>query len=443
MTQLLTEEDIIDRIKSKTEHPDFDYKDDIDLSGDKEHKAEITKDVVAMANYGGGLIVGGVPESTTGYVLKGMPEASLRVFDSTALNDFVKNYCGPPINTTTRKIEIDGNVYGVVIVPGFATQPHIITKDYPEVLRTGDILVRSASNNSVRAGPEDLRRLIDRAVSLKQQALKDMLQAALPGSHPLLIGGTSVLPEAVQPPFDRSKYSDRYKGFRIVAMAPLGSDMSVQLPHLRPAVDQALVLDLAGRVHFPPLPLSATAENRLPVGIVFENEEEYWPRLTFLFLGANGQVFCADTLWEDTRWAADSLGSVSVFSTISTLYSALIFARLYYPALDYQGKVQVRFSQESSVPRALQMDSKHFWPFPERYYNDMATPVAIERIVSANANLDELETLAVDMMIEFFWYFHYDLDQDAATKHLEHVKKTEVAVPRGLRSEPEDPKQSN
>lgn len=234
MTQLLTDEDIIDRIKSKTEHPDFDYKDDINLSGNKKYKAEIAKDVVAIANYGGGLIVAGVPESTTGYVLKGMPEASLRVFDSTALNDFVKNYCSPPINTTTRKIEIDGNVYGVVVVPGFATQPHIITKDYPEVLRTGDILVRSASNNSVRAGPHDLRKLIDLAVRRRQGTLGDLLQAALESTRPVLVGGSSLSAREVEVPFDRAEYGERYKGFRIVTSVPLDGWASARPAKLKP-----------------------------------------------------------------------------------------------------------------------------------------------------------------------------------------------------------------
>lgn len=432
MTEPLTDEKIIALITAKEERPDLDFKGDINLSGDKKDKAEITKDVIAMANYGGGLIVGGVPETATGFLLAGMPEASLKSFDSTALNDFVKNYADPPVNTTTRKQEFEGKVYGVIVVPGFATQPHIVTRDYPDVMRAGDILIRTASNSSERAGADDVRVLIEQCVSRRKDVLAAMLQAALPENRPVLIGRAPESVEPIRAPFDQSKYSGRYKGFRLVITSAM-EEVTIPLTRLRPALDQAVLRGPSGREHYPPFPFGTTLEKRLPIGIVFEREEEYWPRLAFLSLGATGNVFCAESLWEDTRWPPETQGSLSVFSSISTLYSALLFARQYYPAIGYHGQVHVEFSQESSVPRILQMDSSHLWPFPERYHNAMATPLSVARVLAVESDLSSVENLTIDMSIEFFWHFHYDLDQNAAARHLDHVKTTEVVVPASLR----------
>ncbi len=45
---ILTEQEIIKAIQAGTELPDRDYKDDINLAGDKKSKAELAKDVIAI-----------------------------------------------------------------------------------------------------------------------------------------------------------------------------------------------------------------------------------------------------------------------------------------------------------------------------------------------------------------------------------------------------------
>jgi hypothetical protein len=433
--KLWTEQDIIALILSGEERPDFDYKDDLDLTASRKAKAEMAKDVIAMANSGGGLIVGGVRETSKGYVWKGMSQAALETFDSTALNDFVKSYCAPPINATTRKVEIDGKLYGVIIVPEFADQPHIVVRDYPEVFKTGDFLVRSASNNSLRAGPDELRKLINLAVRRRQGALKNMLQAALENRRPTLIGAATSSAESVGAPFDRSKYADTYKGFRIVTIAPVEAQVSVRPMELRGAIEQAIVIDHSGYQDFPPTYFSRAVEKRLPVGIAFEQESESRHRLSFAFFGVYGEVFCADSLWEDNRQDVQDIESIGLFSTIKMMFEAVLFARRYYPALGHEGTVAVRYSQESSVPRVLEMDSRDHWPLHSQYYNDLAIPVAVERTIRTDANLESLEEVTKDMMIEFFWYFHFDFARESATPFLEYLKEKRVRIPRDVLSE--------
>jgi hypothetical protein len=430
--QTWTEQDIISLIQLGEERPDLDYKDDIDLTAGKQEKAEITKDIIAMANSGGGSIIGGVRETPKGYEWKGMSQGALGVFDSTALNEFVKNYCAPPINTTTRKVEVGGRVYGVIIVPEFAGQPHIVIKDYPGVLTTGDILVRTASNNSMRAGPDDLRKLIDLAVQRRQGVLKDMLQAALGGSRPHLVGGTAAITGSVEAPFDRSKYAETYKGFRIVTMAPADAQISLQPMALHGAVKRAVIKGLDGYSDFPNADFHSSVEKRLPVGIVLEQEASAWPRLSFAFFGVHGNVFCADSMWEDAHPELRDAGVVGLLSTILMMFQATLFARQYYPALGYEGRVQVRYSEESSIPRVLFMDSRDHWPFHRRYDNNMAIPVTVERIFETSADLQTLEDVTKEMVVEFFWYFGFDLDKGEATQFLEQLKK-KVSIPQGLR----------
>ena len=117
------------------------------------------------------------------------------------------------------------------------------------------------------------------------------------------------------------------------------------------------------------------------------------------------------------------------------MFEAVLFARRYYPALGYEGTVQVRYSQESSVPRVLEMDSRGHWPLHSGYYNDLAIPVTAERTIRTDADLGSLEEVTKDMMIEFFWYFHFDFDRENATSFLEYVKEKRVRIPKDLLSE--------
>ena len=267
----IAEPDISAEIMSGAERRDLDYKCDIDLTTDnKKAKVEIAKDIIAMANSGGGLIVGGVKETEGGFKWEGMPEESLKAFDSTPLNDFVRNQCAPPINCTTRKVEIDGHTYGVIQVPGFVDQPHIVTKDYQQVLNKGDILVRSASNNSVRAEPDDLRRLIDRAVGLRQGVLRDLLQTVFQNTPPSLIGGAPQIANTTELPFDRQVYSDRFKGFRIIRMSPANEELPAFRTRLFGATQAAIVHGVGGYPDFPDIDLAAAIQKRLPAGVALE-----------------------------------------------------------------------------------------------------------------------------------------------------------------------------
>jgi hypothetical protein len=433
---VLADQEIVDAIQAGEERPDLDYKLDIDLTGDKKGKAEITKDVIAMANSGGGLLIGGVSEEPAGFRRKGMPEGSLEAFDSTALNDFANNYSDPPINATTRKVTVEGKTYGIVIVPEFDRQPHIVIKDYPDVLREGDVLVRSASNNSVRAGPHDMRDLINLAISRRQGALKGLLQAALKSTRPALVGEAVSVVDSAEVPFDQSEYEGQYQGFRIVKIEPVDKRHQVAPRQLKPAAQEAAIYDQRKTLErFPYIRFSRAAEKRLPVGLALETNPEHSRILVFLFLGVHGEVFYVESLWEDVKWQPEDAGKLGLFSTIQVIFSGMLFAKQYYQALGFDGQIALQYSQESSVPRAVVRDSPDYWPFAPTYGADMSTPVTVDRRIAVDTGLDSMEEIAKDMIIDFFWYFYLDLNEGQAEEFLQYVKEKRIPIPSDLDSQ--------
>jgi hypothetical protein len=419
-------------IKKGVETPELDYKDDIDLSRDKkEEKARLAKDVIAMANSGGGFIIGGVKQTSEGFLPEGMSEFTLQAFDSTALNDFIKNYCDPPINTQTKIITVDGRTFGFVIVPEFSQAPHIVTKNYSEVLSEGDLLVRSSSNNSVRAGAHDLRLLLDKAIARRQGILRDFLQGALKSQQPLLVGGSK--PQNLEAPFDRAKYKDLYKGFRIVRLEANKIDRELRPMNLSGPIQASVIYSPYNSPLFPSADPNYSAEGRFPIGITFEREHRIsGSNLSFAFFGLSANVFTVESLWEDNGDLQYPEGSVGFFSCYRLIYAGLLFGNRYYRALGVDGDFQIHFSLESSLVRNMVMDSRGYWSFHKQYTNNMSIPVSVEKSISTHASIEQIDSLANEMIREFCWYFHFDLSEVDAATFLERVKKENVVVPKDI-----------
>jgi hypothetical protein len=424
--------DLINLIHKGIESPDLDYKEDIDLSRDnREEKAQITKDVIAMANSGGGLLISGVKQTTGGFIPQGMSETSLKSFDSTSLNEFIKNYADPPINTQTKIITEDQKKFGIILVPGFTQTPHVVIKNYQGVFSEGDLLVRSSSNNSIKASAHDLRLLLDKAVLRRQGTLKDFLQAALESQQPKLVGGSK--PENLQAPFDRGKYKDAYKGFRIVSLNFSNLEFELRPMNLRTPVQKSIIYTPYGSPFFPPADPTHSTESRLPIGITFEHEYEMGgSNLSFTFFGLSANVFTVESLWEDTKGTQHPEGSVGFFSCFRMIYAALLFGKRYYRALDINGDFQIHFSLESSIARSMVMDSRGYWSFHQQYINDMSVPISIQKSIRTDASIEKVDSLAKEMIREFCWYFHFDLSEADNITFLEKVKKEHVAVPKDV-----------
>src|SRR5262249_12901448 len=158
----------------------------------------------------------------------------------------------------------------------------------------------------------------------------------------------------IKAPFDRDKYKDTHKGFRIASISTSTSFQAVRPMNLYRAAAEAAISRRTGYTFFPSVSLDARSETRLPVGFPYEKTSRIRSgRMGFAYFGIEGNVFDVESLWEDTPSQDRPPNGVGLLSCFQFIYSALLFGRLYYPAFGYSGDFHVRFALESAVPRTM------------------------------------------------------------------------------------------
>lgn len=99
------------------ETTNLDYKEDIDLSK-KDICASVAKDVIAMANVGGGTIILGVAEVEPGkFEWRGVPNERIHSFEPTVVGDVLKKYIGSAIAIKIKRINWEGKTFVIFKVP--------------------------------------------------------------------------------------------------------------------------------------------------------------------------------------------------------------------------------------------------------------------------------------------------------------------------------------
>ncbi len=174
-------DDLKDILLRGYETKDLDYK--APIMWDENNKkacCEVVKDILGMANTLGGYIVIGVSESPTGFVWNGVTDEQALSFDTSRINRFLQNYVDPPINTTLRKKDHDGKTFVIIGVPRFSDTPHICQKDYPGVLTTPTLYVRTDNNETapIRSSA-DFRSILEQATRNRGDKLLASVRAIL------------------------------------------------------------------------------------------------------------------------------------------------------------------------------------------------------------------------------------------------------------------------
>jgi hypothetical protein len=155
------------------ESKELDYKGPCDWNQlDKKEKCELVKDILSMANTKGGWLVIGVEETVNGFNRVGLRQEQAASFDTTKVNQFLNNYADPPINTSLKKIEYEGKLFVIIGVPLFEDTPHICQKEYPDVLSTPTIYVRTDNNESAPLkSSSDFRDIVETTVRNRSDLL--------------------------------------------------------------------------------------------------------------------------------------------------------------------------------------------------------------------------------------------------------------------------------
>jgi len=196
-------------VKRGCESRELDYKGPCAWDAkDKKACCELVKDVLALANTNGGWVILGVSETAEGFCWEGLSASQVKTFDTTRVNQFLQRYADPPLNTTLHKAKVDGKNYVIIEVPHFSDTPHVCQKDYPGVLTSPTIYVRTANNESAPLkSSAAFHAIVERAVRNRS----DQLLAAL---RTILTHGTAP-PE----PTDEEGYEGQIDGARSKLMA--------------------------------------------------------------------------------------------------------------------------------------------------------------------------------------------------------------------------------
>jgi len=149
---------------SFTESQSVDYKEELNFS-EKDSRAALAKDVIAMANWGGGTIIVGVAEPEPGrFSLKGITPEKLSSYEVTKLNNSIKDFIDPHIHLKSKFIEHENKHFCLITVPPVGKSIYLPKKQNENAkLYCGRIYTRNTSAESaeIRTSVE-LRELLDK-----------------------------------------------------------------------------------------------------------------------------------------------------------------------------------------------------------------------------------------------------------------------------------------
>jgi hypothetical protein len=138
------------------------------------------KDILALANTGGGWLIIGVSETGAKFLPEGVSPTQAQSFETTKLNTFLNNYADPPINSRIHKPVLESRQFVAIEVPGFSDTPHICQKDFPGVLTAPTLYVRTANNESAAIkSSADFRSVIERATRNRADSILASMRAVL------------------------------------------------------------------------------------------------------------------------------------------------------------------------------------------------------------------------------------------------------------------------
>jgi hypothetical protein len=177
----MNDEELLEIVRTGVERRNCDYKapkawDETD----KKSCCQLVKDILALANSGGGSLVIGVDDDTKQAV--GLTDPQVRSFEVTRVSQFVNQYASPPVHLTIRRVTDRGKTCVLIQVALFSTTPHICQKDFPGVLERAALYVRTANKESARVtDPHDMSAVIEGAVRRRADTLLREIEVVLRG----------------------------------------------------------------------------------------------------------------------------------------------------------------------------------------------------------------------------------------------------------------------
>lgn len=151
-------------VGAEAESPALDFKREIRLSN-RTQRAELAKDVIAFANFGGGQMVVGVDEPRPGsFVRVGVSPEQAEALETSVLNRAIRPYLDPPIHISSRRVHYQSRLFVIIDVPGTDGTLVLAARENPDAaLYTGRIYVRSSAAESAEVeSSHQLRQILAR-----------------------------------------------------------------------------------------------------------------------------------------------------------------------------------------------------------------------------------------------------------------------------------------
>lgn len=164
-----------------SESLDVELKGWIDVENDLLTRAKMAKEIIALANHGGGYILIGFSETDDGVVAQEKPNNySVNLSDS--VNAIVEKYIEPSFHCDVQSIPKNGTYYPVIIVPGGHCVPVRAKKSGPHgkgIQQNGYYIRRPGPNSQAPLSGKEWDELIRRCVKNSREDLLDSIRHIL------------------------------------------------------------------------------------------------------------------------------------------------------------------------------------------------------------------------------------------------------------------------
>ncbi len=180
--------DLDDLVNEPREALDIEAKEWLDLS-DHDHRATIAKEIIALANHGGGYLVVGFRELDDGTFEPAEPRpGNLDAWSQDAIQAIVAKYVDPGVQCrVSHRVAASGARHPVIAVPGGHRVPVRAKAGSPDgrKLVANRVYVRRPGPNSEEPRTaEEWDRFLERCLQNRQAELLDAMRSIMAGVIP-------------------------------------------------------------------------------------------------------------------------------------------------------------------------------------------------------------------------------------------------------------------
>ena len=147
---------LADLLLEPREALDIEIKGWLDLAHCEDHKATLAKALLALANHGGGRVILGLKENSSGFTADSEPPSTLDAYTQDAINGIVQRYAEPAFHCSVHHIRhpSSGCIHPIIGVPGGHRVPIRAKRSGPN-----DRIVKAHAIYIRRPGPESAEPL--------------------------------------------------------------------------------------------------------------------------------------------------------------------------------------------------------------------------------------------------------------------------------------------